>query len=69
MRIVRLTGSNELGGLRFAEGKLFGSNAAAKQLVHEPEPVSVQNVALAVLRHLIDPACLNHRFNLASVDP
>lgn len=69
MRVVRLAAANELGSLCLTDVELFRCNAAAEQLVHEPEPVGVENIAFAVLRHFSDPASLNHRLDFGAINP
>jgi hypothetical protein len=68
MCIVGFTGLNEIGSLRFTESKLFSVDASAEQFVDEPEPISVENVTLAVLSDFGYPACLNHSFDFAAID-
>ena len=69
MRVIGFAGANEIGGLRLAKRDLLSGDGAAKQLVNKPESIRIQNVTLAVLGDLGDPARLNHRLDLAAIDP
>ena len=68
MRVSCLTNRNEVSDLSFAPIDLLGSDRAAKQLVDEPNAVSVQDVAFAIASDFLDLASVDHFLYAAAVN-